>query len=196
MSVPNQFPTQQHRQSDSAAVVLAVLLGVGLMAVVGCAGIIGGLAFFYSRSSASLAQQQKAQRAVQKAQAAIAPDVMDWIVRSQLSRAYTQTLDAVTSNKDVIAALGDAIDTTNDPNLLFRRANTGQLQPDETIEFDIQGQHGAAVVSAICAQAQIHPSAMPGMAGGYSPKKITVTLKDGTQINVPSLTIETPPGDR
>ena len=196
MSVPSQPGPPENKPSGNS-VVLVVLLAVGFMASLCCAGICGGLAFFYSRSAVAPPIVQRIQRRDVAQPTTLPPDVMEWIVRSQLSRAYTQTLDAVTGNIAVIAALGDAVDNTSDPNELFRRKNTGQLQGDETIEFDVEGQRGAAVVSAVCSPMQIESTpSMPGMSGGYAPKKITVTLKDGTQIDVPPPKIEMPPDGR
>jgi len=192
MSVPNQSGTQQQGAGSSKTAILVVLLAVGLMAGLCCAGTCGGLAFVYTRTDVL----QNAQATLQKddAEPTVPPDVLDWITRAQLSRAYTQALDAVTADKNVIAALGDAIDSPNDPSKLFRRTNSGQLQGEETIEFDIKGQNGAAVVSVVCAPALISPSgAMPGgFEGGYQPQKITITLNDGTQINVPPPTAKSP----
>jgi hypothetical protein len=159
------------------------------MAGLCCAGVCGGLAFFYTAVDASRIARAKLQQ--DDTQTSVTPpDVTDWIVRAQLSRAYTKALDTVTADKYVIAALGDAVDSPNDPSKLFRRTNSGQLEGEETIEFDIEGQRDAAVVSVVCTPALISPSgAMPGsFEGGYQPQKITVTLRDGTQINVPAPT--------
>ena len=185
MSVPNQYGTQQPGASSGKTAILVVQLAVGLMAGLCCAGICGGLVFFYSAVDVSRIAQGKLQK--DDTEPTVPSDVSDWIMRAQLSRAYTQALDAVTADNNVNAALGDAIDSPNDPSKLFRRTNSGPLQGEETIEFDIKGQRGAAVVSVVCAPApHSPPGAMPGgFEGGYQPQKITVTLNDGTQINVP-----------
>jgi hypothetical protein len=185
MSVPNQYGTQQQGASSGKTAILVVLLVVGLMAGLCCAGVCGGLVFFYSAVDVSKIAQGKLQKAEPEDPAP--SDVNDWIMRAQMSRAYTRALDAVTADKNVMEALGDAIESPNDPSKLFRRTNSGPLQGEETIEFDIKGERGSAVVSVVCAPApHSPPGAMPvGYEGGYQPQKIAVALNDGTQINVP-----------
>jgi hypothetical protein len=188
VSVPKQYGTQHPSTGGGKTAIIVILLVVGLTAGLCCAGICGGLAFFYTTVDVARLAEGKLQN--DDAEPTAPSGVNDWIMRAQMSRAYTQALDAVTADKNVIAALGDTIESPNDPSNLFRRTNSGQLQGEETIEFDIKGQRGSAVVTVVCAPAPYSPpGGMPGgFEGGYQPQKITVTLGNGTKIDVAAAT--------
>ena len=77
----------------------------------------------------------------------------DWFADRLLSPVYVTALDAVVMNPHVIEALGDSIAPTTggeEGASLYRRVGTGDLDPSgETIEFDIKGSKGTAVVSVL-----------------------------------------------
>jgi hypothetical protein len=86
------------------------------------------------------------------------------------------------ADKQVIEKLGKPVQPVIESEQLFRRERTGALDNDEeAIEFDIAGPKGKAVVRVIGMAARGPPGAYPWSQA----KKITVTLSDDTEIDVP-----------
>jgi hypothetical protein len=192
VSAPNQSPTAGQppgRQSNRA--LLIVLLSVGLATMLCCGGgVCGGLLFFVSSSKTTLAQVKASIR--QQVDDIAPASAQDWMVREQLTRAYTTSLDAVVADKQVIERLGDPVEPVNEPDSLFRRENTGMLSPtDETIEFDVRGPKGAAVVRAVCAAARGGQFSYPWSRA----TEIKVKFSDGSEINVPPPQESEPPAE-
>jgi hypothetical protein len=112
------------------------------------------------------------------------------MVNRTLGPVYSTALDAVATNEKVMEQLGDPIEPVEqpDPTLLFRRTNSGDISGEaETIEFDVKGPKGTAVARVIAGMpATDSPPAAPGsFPDQFRVEKITVTLKDGTTIDVP-----------
>jgi hypothetical protein len=174
MNAPDPI-RQQPPQSPSglsgggvAAIAIVALLGS-----LTCAGVCAGIV--------SLAAP-RAQSALQKAQAAARPPANDWWVLRVLSEVYTAALDAAVADQAVIERLGEPIETDVAAVELFRRMRTGALNASsETIEFDIVGPKGTAVVTVDVAGAG---------AGPLRVQTIQVTFSDGSEIEV------TPPPQR
>jgi hypothetical protein len=183
MSSPQQSGPQQ--SSSAWTVALVIIAAVGVMMLVCC----GGLAFlgtlFYARAERVAAQVQEA---VQASPAPPAPTPgwqNEWIAIAQLAPAYSAALDAVVGDTAVQEKLGEPIEPVGESEALFRRDKNGNWAGgEETIEFDIQGPKGKAVVRVVAAGTTLGMA--PGAAyDGMWPSSITVTLEDGTEMTVP-----------
>jgi len=162
--------------------MLFVALGVASVSLVCCGGICaGGLLLMTTRSTTLT--NVKAAIEDQMPAPLVAPRwEEDWITMEQLTRGYTNALDAVTADKRVIARLGDPIEAASESEKLFRRERTGRMSAvDEDIEFDIKGPKGSAVVHVVCTSAQGLPGSFPWSRA----TKITVKFKDDSEIDVP-----------
>ena len=166
--------------------MLIVLLVVGGMMLLCCGGVavMGSLAFAWTKTDLQRMQASIRARPQPAQPVLIAPRWQsDWVAMSQLTPFFTAALDAVTTDKQVIERLGTPVEPTGDSDSLFRRERTGQWTgADETIEFDIQGPKSTATVRVRSAAPQVTPG-MPGRYG-LNVGTITVTLADGTEINV------------
>jgi hypothetical protein len=125
------------------------------------------------------------------------PDWSDWMLQRELMHLYQTSLDSVVADKTLIEHLGEPIDTSVESEDLFRRRDKGPFNYDgEQIEFDVLGPKGkgkVVVLSTTEPSANI-TGAMPGASNdGLQPKKITVTLQDGTEVNVEPLYRPLPP---
>jgi hypothetical protein len=188
MSVPSQFgpPPQPPRGGGSCRTVLIVLLAVGVLMMGCCGTFFGALLLFYGRASTAI-EQVKASIQENTPPVLIAPRwEMDWMVMEELTRCYTTSIDAVAANEQVIAQLGQPLENPNDATTMFRRERTGTLSgEEEPIEYDIKGPKGTAVVRVVSGRSEAgRQGYQPG--GSYRPKKITVKLRDGTEIDVPT----------
>jgi hypothetical protein len=183
-SSPSQSgPPQQ--SSGAWTIALVIIAAVGVMMLVCCGGVAFLGTLFYTRADRVAAQVQKA---VQNAPAAPAPAQgwqNEWIAIAQLAPAYSAALDAVAADKPVQEKLGEPIEPASDSESLFRRDKNGNWTGgEETIEFDIRGPKGTAVVRVVAAGSTLGMA--PGAAyDGMWPSSITVTLKDGTEMTVP-----------
>jgi len=185
MSNPRQFgPPPQ--QPGGGHVVLIVLLSVGLASMFCCVGACGGLSLVNYRAPQAFA---KVTTSIQQQMPAplVAPNwADDWIAMEMLARAYTTSLDTVAADKQVIERLGQPIEPENESDQLFRRERKGNVTAeDETIEYDIQGPQGKAVVRVVSNMAARAPVS-PYSPEGFRPKKITVKFSDDSEIEVKS----------
>jgi hypothetical protein len=180
MSAPTQFnsPPQQPGGGSGRAIAI-VIVAVAGVSMFCCTGVCAGLIFYAARSktiaqvSTSIQDQMPASVVAN-----------DWMVTEMLTRAYTMALDAVVADKRVIERLGEPIEPNNEPDKLFRRERTGGLSPggeEETIEFDISGPKGKAIVDVVTGAAKTPAFSYPWARAA----KITVKLADGTKIDVP-----------
>jgi hypothetical protein len=181
MSMPHQFAPPPQKPGSGNKTLLIVLLALGLVSMIACCGICGGLTFLV-RSKATFAGVK------QSIEERINPPLVgqrweqDWMVMEHLSRAYTTALDAVVADKRVVERLGQPVEPLLESDKLFRRDRTGKMNStDETIEFDVQGPKGKAVVRVETAPA----TGLPGSFPWTRASQITVKLSDGTEIDVP-----------
>jgi hypothetical protein len=178
MTNAGQFGPPQQPSGGGGRLVLMIVLGVLAMLGLCCGVACTGLFVLWNRSP------QLARRVTTAVEEKLTPQpawVNDWMAQEQLTRAYTVALDAVVADKQVIERLGDPVEPAGEPDELFRRENKGQLQSDETIEFDVKGPRGTAVVRVVTGPAQAPQFSYPWSAA----KKITVKLADGGEIDVP-----------
>ena len=184
MSVPSlPSPRPQGSAGAKGRAVPFVLLGVCTVAVLWCGGICAGGAFFF----VTTARVAKRAQSTNKKQFPVPLIPFRWtdnrVVMAYLGRAYTAALDAAAADKNVIERLGEPIEVGNNPDGLFRRERTGPFtSEDETIEFEIHGPKGDAVVRVVATGA-IGP---PGGRTVSLVKKITVKFSDGSESKVPS----------
>jgi len=158
---------------------LMLLMAAGLITTLCCAGICGSALFYVSRFEKNSSQAKASVRS----QLPRPPGQPDRMVTEMLMRAYTTALDAVVADKGVIERLGEPIEPDNDSDELFRRERRGRMtSEDETIEYDISGPKGKAVVLVVSTGA----IAPPGRPPLCLAKKITVEFDNGTHIDVPS----------
>ena len=149
---------------------VAAITIVALLGSLTCAGVCAGIIYLTVPS------------ALNKAKVASGPPANDWWVSRVLSEVYTAALDAAVADKAVIERLGEPVETDVAAEDLFRRKRTGALDASsETIEFDILGPKGTAVVTVDVAGAG---------AGPLIVRSIQVTLSDGSVLEV------TPPAQR
>lgn len=158
----------------------------GLLAALGCAVIFGGCLFaavcagvgylFFPQAKEAW---ERADFRVPGAPAPLIGDVDDWWRMGVLSQIYASSLDTVTADPNVAEQLGQPVSTDYEAAELFRRTKRAQLGSDEEIiEFDVVGTKGRGTVSVVSS----------GVAVGeqrLDVKSITVTLEDGTKIDVP-----------
>jgi hypothetical protein len=177
VTTPNQPGLPQSRPGLSGTVI-AVVAGLLLAMTLACAGLCAGILFL---------TRTKIESALDRAGVPI-PSVLteppptdwnDWMVRRELTHFYQTALESVTTNRALIDKLGDPIETAIDTDELYRRQDTGGLNPSgEHIEFDLQGPKGTGKVAVVSTQRR---------ADGIQPAKITVTLSDGSRVDVPPL---------
>ena len=185
MSQPSQFgPPQQQRAGGGGHIVLIVLLSISLASLLCCGGVCGGVSFLYYRTPKALA---KVKAAIDEQMPAplVAPNwADDWVAMEMLARAYTASLDTVAADKEVIERLGRPIEPTGDSDQLFRRERKGNVTTEEEkIEYDIAGPKGKATVRVV-SNMSVGAPVSPYSPHGFQPKKITVTLEDGTELEV------------
>jgi hypothetical protein len=190
MSAPGQFdPSRgQASQKGGCAVLIIVLALLGTMSL--CCGVLGVAGFVLSlRMGKQEGPKWQPPAFIQPPPTVFASPVNDWLADRLLSPVYVTALDAVVMNPDVIEALGDSIAPPSggeEGASLYRRVGMGDLNPaGETIEFDIKGPKGAAVVSVLATG----PDNVAGPPGGYVEyhvTKIKVKLEGGSEIDVPA----------
>jgi hypothetical protein len=84
---------------------------------------------------------------------------------------HLQAAAAVSSNPEAIEKLGEPIEPQS-----YTRSATGPLQPaGETLQFDVKGPKGSGIVSVVATK----------NGESWEPSKITLTLQDGTVIDIP-----------
>jgi hypothetical protein len=180
MSVPATTNLAPPRRPASTLLIVAV--GMLMTMILVCGG--GGAALLYLGPH----RAEQALERIQRGRPPIAsPGVADWMTSRVLAPVYTVALDAVASSEQVTERLGDAVGPAIDVDEMYRRTTSGELQGEETIEFDIQGEKGTAVVTAVASNKldEDNPVAPIMHYQGYRTAKITVTFSDGTKIDVP-----------
>lgn len=162
-------PGSQQPSGASGCVAVAVVLMVLLVMALGCAGLGAGLFFVYRSAETPIWQ---APGSIPLPGRASPQSANDWMTSRTLAPVYTTALDAVAADQSVIEQLGDAIEPVQreDSNELFRRRD------EKTIEFDIRGPKGTALVSVVASVAQNGESRVT---------KISVKLSDGSIVDVP-----------
>jgi hypothetical protein len=185
MSTPQQSgpPTSSSGAWTIALIVLAV---VGVMMLICCGGLafLGGL--FYTRAERVAAQVKTA---VQTGRVPANPGPAwqsEWLAMSQLMPVYSAAIDAVATDKSVLEKLGEPIEPSGESDSLFRREKKGDWTGgEETIEFDVQGSQGKAVVRV--AAGMPAASVGPRVANrGMWPTSISVVFEDGSKVEVPA----------
>lgn len=158
-----------------AIVIAGIFLALGSWSL--CAGII-----YVGFPSTQNALQQASQRIASKVTSPVGAN--DWWTARVLSQVYTTALDAAAADPTVIEQLGEPIEPRMQGDDLYRRKNTSlmdalpldpQVQREDTLEFDIQGPKGSAVVTVVSSG---------NINGSLTIKTIAVTLSDGTLVEV------------
>jgi cytochrome oxidase complex assembly protein 1 len=184
MNASSQFvPPPEQPGGNSNRTLIIVLVAVGLLCLMClCSGICGGLLFLVGRSKTTVRQVRTAIE-----QRDVSPLVQpqwaeDWMAMERLTRAYTTALDTVVADKQVTERLGNPVEPVMEAEKLFRREQSGPLTGEvETIEFDISGPKGKGVVRVTAGAA----NGPPGAYAWSRAEKITVVLRDGSEIDVP-----------
>jgi hypothetical protein len=186
---------------------LAFLLAAALLStvVVLCGGLAVGVMFYLAkratafnrRVDAAIAQVQQISGSSVVGSPATSSPVMppgfnDWWVQRSLAPVYPAAIDAVASHPAVIDRLGEPIEPLQKGDEVYRIQRGGEdgapligpagnyeLPKSQTIEFDIKGPQGAALVSVKA------ETVSPQYGGTYRATQITVKLSDGVQIDVP-----------
>jgi hypothetical protein len=198
MSQPNAFPPppkppQPKRGLSGAVIAILIIVPVTMLI---CGGLCAGVVALYT------SYRWEMQRQAEMAGVGIGPSINflpgappppmpvdDWWTSRVLAPVYTVAIDAVAANKEVRERLGEPVEPLPDAEKLYRRKGGapvapggpgGQLGP-QTIEFDIQGPKGRAVVSVVAGSAE---SGGPGM-GAYRAMDIAVKFADESIIKVP-----------
>ena len=157
MSSPSQFgpsPQQSGGGGSSVLVIVLIILGVMLLA---CAGLCGGCYLVARRAGESISK-----------------GVEEGIKIALLSPAFAEAEESATSNAEVIQRLGEPVELKTFP----QRQGSGELnRAGETIQFDIKGTKGTAIVSAVATSAAVNEP--------FHVAKITVTFSDGSVIDIP-----------
>jgi hypothetical protein len=180
-SAPSNAPPQK-----PTGTLFVIALGTLMTFVLVCGGLCAGLLYYGANRAETLSERaEQALDRLQRGQPPLAsPPVADWMTSRVLAPVYTVALDAVASNEQVIERLGDPIEPALEADELYRRTSSGELAGDETIEFDILGAKGTAVVSVVASNEAA--GSPPGMAySAYRAATITVTFSDGAKIEVP-----------
>ncbi len=173
-------PTNPPPQKPSGTLFI-IALGTLMSLVLVCGGACAGLLYYGANRAETLTERAvQAIDRIQRGQPPLAaPPVNDWMTSRVLAPVYTVALDAVATDGQVIERLGDSIGPSIEADELYRRKATGELSDSETIEFDVNGAKGAAVVSVVAT----NQAGTPWSA--YRAAEITVTLSDGTTLQVP-----------
>jgi len=185
-------PTQQAKPGTLAFVIAAAILST---MVVMCGGLVVGVMFYLAkravafnrRVDAAIQQVQQISGSPAVSPPMMAPGVNDWWVQRSLAPVYTAAIDAVALHPDVVERLGEPVEPLEDAEELYRvmsngaanSAPPGSLPGSQTIEFDIKGPKGAAVVSVKAATDNAQ------LGGTYRATEITVKFNDGTEVDVP-----------
>ncbi len=166
--------------------LLVVLVVVGMSLLCCCGGLPFGLFLMRARVQTAIEEMPKA---IQLPTVTARPDANDWMTARALAPVYSTSLDAVTTDKNIIERLGQPIGPSLETDDLFRRkTNEDPDRSGEKIEFDIKGPKGWATVTAVTSGSLSPPS--PATSEEFRVAKITVTFKDGSVIDVP------PPSDQ
>ena len=108
------------------------------------------------------------------------PNWNDWMIQRVLSEVYSASVDVVVADERVIEELGDPVETDVNAAELFVRVNEGNLDAKgEAIEFEVLGPQGRGTVRVTATGAGDF-----GRNGPIQVQEITVTLDDGTTIDV------------
>ncbi len=173
LPTPQQPPTDRPSRALGAGAMAAIVVGAFLATLVMfglCAGV-----FFVGGPRAREALEQ-ANIAVPTAR----PNWTDWMTQRVLSEVYTGTVDAVVEDQGVVEALGEPVETDVNAAELYVRVNAGDLDSQgEAIEFDVLGPKGRGTVRVTAKGVS-----NTGMNGPIQIQEITVTLEDGTTIDV------------
>lgn len=168
MSNPSEpLPPPKEPRRNSGTLLAAIVIAVVLMAI-GCAGVCGGFLYF----AAPQARQAMRQANLPVLRVPGRPDPNDWMTTRTLSEIYTNSLAAIAEHKPVTDALGIPVVPDLQADEIFRNTGDPLSRQGQSIEFDIQGPDGTAVVAV----SAINPESIT---------EIIVTLEDGSTIVVP-----------
>jgi hypothetical protein len=159
MSMPGQFDPPPPK-SGGTSVLKIVLIVLAVMLVV-CGGLCAGCLVIVNKAGTAFKAGLES---------------------IQLSPAYAKALESAQENEAVVARLGEPITTDVGENIQwpYKRQGQGNLNPaGETLQFDIKGPKGKAVVTVV---------AKAGPEGMYQASRITVMFEDTSSIEVPPKT--------
>src|SRR5262245_12981496 len=157
MSAPSQFgPSPQQSGGGGSSVMVIVLIILGVL-VLACAGLCGGCYIVARRAGESISK-----------------GLEEGIKMALLSPAFAEAEEAARSHATVIERLGEPVELSGVP----QRQSSGELKRGgETLQFDIKGPKGTAIVSAVATSTAINEP--------FHAAKITVTFSDGSVIDIP-----------
>jgi len=180
MPQQNELRPERPRRSTTSVIAAVALVSLIIVAVP-CAGLCAGLWWLMPRAETAF-QRAKAKLQIPGLPIS-APTIDERMQAAFLTPLYKMALDAVASNKDVLARLGGPIETIDDGETMYRRQGKGSFNwRREVLEFDVQGTKGKAVVKVIGGNSGTE---LEQPYWGLQATKITVVLEDGTRIDVP-----------
>ena len=130
MSNPSQYgPPQQSGGGMSVLMIVLIVLGV---LVVMCAGLCGGCYLVVRRAGTEIGK-----------------GLEEGFKSIQLAAAYSDALEIVKENEQVLDRLGEPIEPVV-AMPLYRHDGKGPLNKSgETIQFDVKGSKGTGIVSVV-----------------------------------------------
>ena len=179
----NAQGTSNRSPQPSAALNGGTIVALALGAIVAtllCGGIVGGTILWTVTRAPEMLEQANLPVPSFAPPAPTRAAVNNWWIDRVLGEAYSTALDAVVSNEKVIEQLGEDVGADVEAEKLYRREQAGDIAKEETINFDIAGAKGRATVSVT-----VNGSDNSDLGQRMTFNEITVTLKDGTEIDVP-----------
>jgi len=184
MPTPNQQIPSPPRTGLSGCSIAAAIIAVLLAMALGCAGMCAGI-LYLGRGRVESALDQAGVSLPDISLPEPQTDWEDWMVKRELTHFYQTVLESVTTDKTLITKLGEPIEPDIGAEKLFTRKDKGPLNQDgEHITFEVRGPKGTGQVAA--------DSTAKG-SDGIQPEKITVTLGDGSTVDVHLLRRPLPP---
>ena len=177
-----QGPSNRSRQPSAALSggTIAVLAVGAIVATLLCGGLAIGTILWTVTRAPEMLEQANLPVPGFAPPAPTRAAVNDWWIDRVLAQVYTTALDTVVTDEQVLERLGEDVGVDIDAAELYRRQNSGPLEKVETIEFDIAGSKGKGTVTV-----SVTGSESMDLNTSLQFTKITVTLSDGSTIDVP-----------
>ena len=163
----------------SGGTIVALALGA-IVATLLCGGIVGGTILWTVTRAPEMLEQANLPVPGFAPPAPTRAAVNDWWIDRVLAQVYTTALDTVVTDEQVVERLGEDVGVDIDAVELYRRQETGPLAKVETIEFEIAGSKGKGTVTV-----SVTGSENMELDTNLQFTEITVTLSDGSTIDVP-----------
>jgi hypothetical protein len=159
---------------------IAVLAVGAIFATLVCGGVVAVTLFWTITRAPAVLEQANLPVPVIAPPVATSAAVNDWWIDRVLAQVYTTALDTVVTDERVLERLGEDVGVDIDAAELYRRQETGPLAKVETIEFEIAGSKGKGTVTV-----SVSGSENMELDTNLQFTEITVTLSDGSAIDVP-----------